>query len=213
MITLPKDLILSQRDPKWAGIKLGASGLTMGDWGCALTCVIMAAGAFGKKADPIAVIAALNANGGFISGGESNGSVIWTKVAQVLGIDFLYRYETDADPTNRFERVKEIDGFRHVERNASRGFPTPCHVDTNHDGKPNHWVLAIGDGQCIDPWDGQVKPLSTFQRLYGYAIFAGLPAYDPSNGIGTLLGKANEIFHGRGVQTYVNEIVDVIKRP
>lgn len=210
MIQLPK--ILSQRDPLWARQTLGASGLTVGDWGCTFTSCVMIATAFGKHPNLVTVLNAMNSDP---QGFAPNGSLNWLPIAKHLGIDFLYRWETDADPSNRFERVKEIDGLRHVERLAEWGIPTVCFVDTNHDAKPNHWVVYVGDGMVADPWDGTVKPMSVFERLYGYAIFMGQPAYAPAGKgqVASLVGKANEIVRGRNVALNISEIMDAVKRP
>ena len=206
MIKLPT--IISQRDPMWASQKLGNSGLSVGDWGCTLISCIMASQAFGKPVYVLGTLAKMNQEGGFSSGGSLN----WLIIAEMLGIDFAYRWETDADPTNRFERIHEIDGFRHIEWLASVGIPTVVFVDTNHDAKPNHWVVYVGDGMVVDPWDAQTKPLSAFERLYGYAIFTGTPVLSGGK-FAAFVGKANEIAHGRNVELNAKEIMQTVSRP
>lgn len=208
MIFLPR--ILSQRDPQWKGLTLGTSGLSIGDWGCTLISCIMAAQAFGRNLEVEDVLSRMNQKGGFSAGGSLN----WLIIAEVLGVDFGYRWETDADPTNRFERVKEIDGFRHIERLATVfGIPTVVFVDTNHDARPNHWVVYIGSGMVVDPWDGQTKPLAVFERLYGYAIFTGTPILIEGEKVPSMIGKANEIAHGRNVDLNTKEIMNAVIRP
>lgn len=206
MLTLPH--VLSQRDPLWSKRYLGATSLTVGDWGCTLTASVMAAQAFGKNLNLNIVLDEMNKAAGFNAGG----SLDWLKLAKVLGLDWGYRWETDADPAMRFERVKEVDGLRHIDWLAGVGIPTVVFVDTDHDEKPNHWATYLGDGQVADPWDGQVKPMSAFKRLYGYAIFTGTPVLTGGK-VGALIGKANEISQGRNITMNAKEIIQTVIRP
>lgn len=206
MIRLPKTY--SQRDPKWGMKEMGTSGLLLKDWGCTFTCGVMLAQAFAKDISMGDALRKMNEVGGF----NAYGSLDWRKFAEVLGLDFGYRWDTEADPKIKFERVSEITGFRHVERLASWGIPTIAFVDNNRDGKPNHWVVYLGDGMVADPWDGQIKPMSTFKHLYGYAIMNGTPALSGGK-MAPIVGKANDIAHGRNVALNAKEINQVVNRP
>lgn len=205
---IPLTQLLSQRDPSWANRYLGETSMMVGDWGCTLTASVMAAQAFGKNLTMHAVLDEMNKQKGFNAGG----SLDWRVLAKALGLEWGYRWETDADLRNKFERVKEVDGFRHIEWLASVGIPTVVFVDTNHDEKPNHWVTYIGDGKVADPWDGQIKPMSTFERLYGYAVFTGTPVLTGGK-VAVLIGKANEIAQGRNITVNAKEIIQTVIRP
>lgn len=206
MIPLPK---LSQRDPAWFDKTMGQSGQTLGMQGCTLTAGCMASYAFGKGMQPSQAVAAMNAIGGF----DESGSLSWLAFAKVLGLDWGFRYDTTANQAPNHLLYNEADALRHIERNASWGFPSICWVDTDHDGKANHWVVYVGDGQCNDPWDGQQKDFSSvFKRLYGVAIFNGTPTLTGGK-IGQLIGKANEASHRRNLDLNLSEMMDAINKP
>lgn len=200
---------LSQRDPKWSSLKLGNSGLTVGDWGCTFIASCIAAKAFGKTVDPMRALSSMNSiPGGF----EPNGSLNWQPMAKVLGIDHGYRWDTNANVQPNHSLVYEPAAIAHIEWLASVGIPTVCWVDTDHDAKPNHFVCYVGEQKCIDPWDGQLKSMiSVFKRLYGYEIFTGDAIYGTK--ITALVTKANEIKFGRNVDLNAREIMDVVLRP
>lgn len=206
MIHLPQ--IISQRDPRWASLKLGNTNLTVGDWGCTFTSGIMLAQAFGRNLDLLAVLKWMNENGGF----DDKGAVMWLTFAKALGLDWGYRWETVADPTLRFERISEIDGFFHIDRLAAWGIPNIAFVDTDHDGKANHWVVYLGDNLVADPWDAQVKSFDVFGHLYGYAIMLGTPILGGGK-VASIIGKANDIACGRNVELNAKEIIQLVTRP
>jgi len=141
---------LSQRDTQWSGDTMGLTSKTIGDYGCTITCLAMAAGLTPREINERMTAA----------GAYQGALVLWTKVqAAVPWLQFEWRvreYEND--------RVKAA-----IEKN---GF---CLVEVDFDGKigtPNdkHWVLYIGGGQMIDPWTGVVKATSYYPLVKGYAI-------------------------------------------
>lgn len=75
----------SQRDSRWAGKRLGRSGLTMANWGCLVTAVAQALTVAGYNVDPGKLVDQLNAIGGFTSGG----ALYWGKVTQLYP-QFVY---------------------------------------------------------------------------------------------------------------------------
>ena len=69
--------VLSQRDPKWAKIKLGKCGCTLGSHGCAVTCVAMLAGTTPDK---------VNAKKPFV--GSCMDIIDWAKAAKLFNLNY-----------------------------------------------------------------------------------------------------------------------------
>ncbi len=142
--------ILSQRDPRWSGIKIGDTDLTLGGYGCTLTCIAMMAGI-----NPDDVMRRLKAVGGL-----QGALVIWTKIHEAMPwMDFVWRgtsYDND--------KVKQA-----ISDNGA------CLVEVDFDGiiaTPNdrHWVLYVGNQLCNDPWVGQQVATSKYPIQKGYAV-------------------------------------------
>jgi ABC-type bacteriocin/lantibiotic exporter with double-glycine peptidase domain len=70
-----------QRDPKWSGEKLGASQETLGEVGCTVCNLAMAANALGEQTNPRDLNAMLTQRGGF----TKDGWLVWGHVAKVFG--------------------------------------------------------------------------------------------------------------------------------
>ena len=143
---------LSQRDSRWGEITIGHSTSKIKDYGCTLVCISILAGT-----TPDVVNAFLTAVGGF-----SVDRIIWSKINETkLGLHFpdmgrQYVYNDVA--------VREA-----IEKNGG------CLVEVDYDGvvatpSDRHWVLYIGDHKLIDPWDGKIKPTSSYPIVKGYAI-------------------------------------------
>lgn len=81
----------SQRDSRWSANRLGASGLTVGRYGCAMTSVAMVLSGGGANVDPGRLNAYMSASGGYTSGGliywgvaagyDGPGGVLWQATA------------------------------------------------------------------------------------------------------------------------------------
>lgn len=149
---------LSQRDPRWKNIKLGTSNVTIGGYGCLITCLAMLAGT-----TPDIVNQKLNAlpkwNDG--STGYARGNlVIWGRVSQAL-------------PNLKF--IKRVNYYNNEDVRAN----VPCIVEVDFDGTPRtddrHFVIFIGNRKLYDPWTGTERPTSDYVKfedsLKGYAIY------------------------------------------
>ena len=136
---------LSQRDKRWGDTTLGYGTTKIKDYGClitALTC--LARGSDVRKVNDI-----LKANNGYV--GANGNLVVWAKVSVIPGLTFKYKYYYYDN-----QKVKQIiarDGGCVVE------------VDGAPIGGNRHWLLFIGDGKLIDPWDGQIKTTSSYQVI------------------------------------------------
>lgn len=138
---------LSQRDARWSNTKLGTGSLTIGQAGCTITCVAMLAGT-----TPDVVNSKLKAVGGY----ANTNLIIWQKIHEAIPhLSWLDRGYT-------YENTKVADAIK------SYG---ACLVEVNGApiGGTKHWVLYIGNKELIDPWDGKIKPTSSYQAI-GYSV-------------------------------------------
>lgn len=145
--------ILSQRDPRWANIKLGTSNVTIGGYGCTITCLAMVSG-----------ITPDIVNQKFIDGeGFANGNlVIWSKVNLLPWCQFEWRGNTYDN-----ERVKKAI--------ADYG---ACLVEVDFDGSDRtddrHWVVYIGNGRMYDPWTGTEESTNKYP-VRGFSVIKRIP--------------------------------------
>lgn len=124
--------ILSQRDPRWAKLKLGPSSLTVGDYGCLETCLCMFAQYCGKTITP--------------------GEVAGNKKAFNKGGFYQWNY-----PDFPFTLEKTINGRNDAEIMKSLKDPKRGVVLQVDNGA--HFILALsknffGSYNCADPWFG-----------------------------------------------------------
>lgn len=125
--------LLSQRDLRWASVKLGNSSLTMGRFGCTTTCLSMLTSYFGGFVFPDAIAK----NGGNYT---KDGLVVWQSLS-----------------FKDMQFVKRLQMFSSLDVDASIKGPDTAVILNVNDG--THWVVAIrkmpwGDYLCADPWTG-----------------------------------------------------------
>lgn len=130
-------LYLSQRDPKWANDKLGNSGLSIYNYGCATVDVSILTGVFGIWQTP-AELAAVAANY------DSQGYLQWEELNKML---------------KSIQFTREIQGRNDAAIvQALKGPNTACILQVDY-GK--HWVVCLhkmltkNDYACLDPWTGK----------------------------------------------------------
>lgn len=161
-------LKLSQRDPKWAADRLGASTLTVGRYGCTTTCISMISDDFMCYKSPLEL--AHNANNY-----TPDGLVLWTKFNETFRdkMRFVWRgygykgagYVTPMQDFSPLLKVLENPNQR-VTLQVNNGA---------------HWVKLVKknligkDWTVIDPWDGkECNVLARYGNITGYAIFEDL---------------------------------------
>lgn len=140
--------LLSQRDLKWANIKLGFSDSTIGLYGCTITCLAMIIGT-----TPDVVNDRLKAVNGFASGNL----LIWSKIPEAfpgITINRVWSYIND-------------DVLAHVPNVLVEVPAAPI------GGNGSHWVVYIGDHKLNDPWTGTERPTSDFPNPTGYCTITG----------------------------------------
>ena len=144
MPTLTK---ISQRDERWANIKLGTSNLTIGQAGCTITCIAILA-----DLTPDDVNNRLKVANGY----ANTNLIIWSKIKEAISwLEFEWRGYS-------YENTKVASA---ISKNGS----CLVEVDGTPIGGSKHWVLYIGNQKLIDPWDGKEKSTSSYQAI-GYAI-------------------------------------------
>lgn len=143
---------LSQRDKQWGDITIGNSNSKLKDVGCTLTALSMLAGT-----TPDVLNAKLTAVNGF-----QDDKIIWTAINKT---DLLIRfpdmgrhYSYDNDAVS--EAINKYGG---------------CLVEVDYDGvtstpSDRHWILYIGNGQAIDPWNGYIISTNKYPIVKGYCI-------------------------------------------
>lgn len=173
----------SQRNPQWVNIKLGTGSTnksTIGSHGCTITCVGMAA-----DLNPDEVNQRLINKNGYAAHKDTPQTVnliIWSKIVEAI-------------PWLKFAdngRGYSYDDARVKAAISKNGF---CLVAVN--GTPiggaavdGHWVLAIGNGKILDPWDGKEKAFTSYSPT-GFSIIdkVGTP---PSSGGGCIISNNEE---------------------
>ncbi len=209
--------IYSQRDPQWAGQRLGtANDATIGQYGCYLTSFAMTAGYFGHQITPNALDdiftnKSLYADGDLISNDDD--------LSQVFSdIQFVQVYPYLNDPAD-LNLLKELS--------ANDSVAVILELDFDHDpndGIETHFVcLHEYDGNTFkiyDPWYGTDDDFSLHygnnpaQTIQKFVVYKGNPvgasvAVD-ANVFPQLVDKATkyDAFHAAGYTT----VDDVIKK-
>ena len=145
--------ILSQRDLKWAALKLGQSPLTVGRYGCTTTCISMLSDYFGSYKDP----------------GE-----LATKVLKYTNEGLILWSSVDAIPHMKFE--KRLYGRNDDEIMNALKDPNKAIILQVNNGA--HWVVALrktilGKSYTVaDPWSGdKCDVIKRYKNITGAAVF------------------------------------------
>lgn len=181
--------LYSQRDPRWSNTKLGTSNVTIGGYGCTLTCLSM-----------LANIPPDEANKRMIAGGAfaKQNLVDWTKLSNTtLNLSLEWRgwtYDNNAvkSAISRFGAcLVEVD-FDGTERTDDR-----------------HWVIFIGNQKMWDPWTGTERPTSTYPILRGFSVIKVSPVVvDKRQGI---LDQIDATYHGgTSIDSKVSQIKSLV---
>lgn len=142
--------LFSQRDPRWASKKLGFSKtLTIGGYGCAITCLTMLLNSLGYSETPDTVNEKLKAGGGY----SQLTLLYWSRVPAIWPkVKFTYR-------DFNYDNVK-VAWYVYGKR-----IPVIVEVNGAPIGGYRHYVLYVGDRYCLDPWDGKGKPTSSYNAV------------------------------------------------
>jgi len=140
--------IMYQRDPRWANEYLGHSKLTIGGWGCALTCAAMLGSQYDSNITPLSLQERIKPHNGF-SGAYLNWKAVSTVVPEL-------DYNGTINWQNAAADMKSV-------RLHLKSYPVILWVDAKPGGIQNsHFVVAVDydedkdDVLIIDPYDGSM---------------------------------------------------------
>lgn len=151
----------SQRDPKWANLKHGTSGMTIGQTGCTISILATMLVHAGYNTDPSKLNKLLTDNQGYANGNL----VIWQAIQQLFPkVTFVYRHYNYQNDLAKAWINKGLMPIIEVGAAPIGGAPG---------GK--HWVGFVGDKKSVDPWTGTIKDTSTWQPT-GMALFDYVPS-------------------------------------
>lgn len=161
-------VVYSQRDPAWAGDRLGPDegGGTLGGAGCAVTCAAMVATSAGEVVTPGELNRWLSDNRGFFAAGprEARNLLEWERVAD--------RYPVLAWEGQRSWRKEPAD-MEEVWRRLEWG-PVVAEVDFDYSDwdVDQHFVVLLrwvkeDEIEIADPWDG--KKVGLVERYFNPA--------------------------------------------
>lgn len=142
---------LSQRDLRWAHVKMAPSNLTLGRFGCTTTALSMLSDYFGCFVDPKRMV---DNNVKY----TAEGLIIWQS------INF---------PNFKFE--KRLFGWQMAEIDKSLKDPNKAVILQVNNGA--HWVVATcripGTKHyfIVDPWTGKMSTTLAYKNITGSAHF------------------------------------------
>lgn len=148
----------SQRDPRWANIRLGTGAATIAQQGCLITAVAAVCRYYGKDTDPAQLNRDLLRVGGYANGNLYK----WWSLGAIYP-DIRVREYIDCQTV-----PAPLDK---IDAELAAGRPPIVWVDFNPATAYNdmHWVVIVGhtegraDYLIMDPWTGKIVP---FRSLY-----------------------------------------------
>jgi hypothetical protein len=159
--------LLSQRDSQWAAKKLGTSNVTIGGYGCLLTCLSMVAKYYGHTTNPDLLNQALNGVGGY----AQQNLYVWGSLTKIYSDITETKNIPTPDPVTDSQ-------WAQIDAELQAGHPVICEVDfiPATSAVDMHFVCIIGhEGDqwiVADPWYGDSAsltrygvPAKTVQRL------------------------------------------------
>lgn len=144
-----KDYLYSQRFSAYAEQIIGQPNLKMKDFGCVITATAMILSYFKDKAlYPDQWLAWLKSNKGL----TADGRLYWNKLCEATFNQLRFSYVNKCDPGETTYTLRQV-----------------------YFGRMNHWVLdsLTQAGMIIDPFDGRVKPYSSYNYSGQHRYFFG----------------------------------------
>lgn len=147
---MAKMIYLSQRDKRWATALIGATKLTVGRWGCTLTCVSMLSSYYGCYKSPLELAKDRKLF-------NAQGEIIWGELARVFGGKIKFQ-------------IRRYGRDNKAILTSILGSPKTAVI--MQVANKSHWVVGTGvygtDFYCVDPLDGLKKlTLTTFGNITG----------------------------------------------
>jgi len=154
----------SQRDPRWAHIRLGSSDYTLGSAGCAVTAAAMVASVVQPDITPLGLVEWLNVNFGFTGGGL----LYWGKVAEVIPkLQFVGYHLWRSVPADLARLTLALNAGPQI-------IQVDFHPETS--SLDSHFVTALRllnggeDIEIIDPWTGEPGALLSLYSAPGWTL-------------------------------------------
>jgi len=179
---------LSQRDPRWANIRLGwgdTNTSTIGSHGCTITALAMLAGLTPKEVNERLI--AVKGYAAHQNTPKTFNLILWSKIKEAIPwLEFEWRnytYSGAADNKRVADAIAKNGGCLVAVDGSKIGGNT----------KDGHWVLYIGNQRMVDTWDGTEKP-TTHYPATGFAIInkVGVPPTQGGNGMANMYGSPNQ---------------------
>ena len=144
---------LSQRDPRWANVKLKGTNLTLGKVGCTTTCISMLSRYFGIGASPVFL---------------ASSALDYTP-------DGLLKWES----VNRLSHMRfDKRGYGRDDKEIQDALSDPDRAVILQVANGSHWIVAVrksflvNDYICYDPWDGKrCAAIAKYKNITGFATF------------------------------------------
>ena len=155
---------LSQMDPAWKDHRLGNDTITIGKFGCLLTCMTMVVNSYGCQENPDKLNHKMKDAGGF------QGALVMPAILPNVLPGIVYR--------NFIQCRNQPAPMAEIDASLDAGKPVIVEVDYSPaQGLQNHWVVLYGrkgnDYLMRDPWPYPVEANEvTLTSRYG---FAGVP--------------------------------------
>lgn len=144
--TLPIN-VYSQRNTQWSGHRMGASGLTVGNYGCMMTALASA-----YRVTPATLNSYLSRNGGY----TSTGLLVHAVAANFDGSGGLKYINAGSLPTTATAIGRGIERGGVYIAESSRPL-----------GGGTHWVLVYrvsgNNAFYMDPWDGTIRQVGAVE--------------------------------------------------
>jgi len=163
-------LSISQKDPKWGLKKLGTSSVTIGNYGCYLTCLSMLLKYYGHEQSPDVLNELFKSNGVYANKNLISSSLVPKAYPD---IKFDEKYNCKTKPCD----LTKIDKYLNEKK------PVIAQVDFSPKaGIQTHFVLIIGkeneDYFINDPWTGETYFFSAkygdpSRYIYGLRLYSG----------------------------------------
>lgn len=149
---------LSQRDFRWADLRMPPSNLTLGRYGCTTFCLLMLADFFGCFVTPEKFI---------------KENIKYTDHNYPAGAGLAIWGSLKLD---NMKFVKRLHGFfpKEVDKSLVGSPKTAVILEV---ANRSHWVVAIRKVSfskhyfIVDPWDGKVKTTAAYKNITGSAHF------------------------------------------
>jgi hypothetical protein len=166
---------ISQKDPRWSGLKLGNSNVTIGGYGCNLCCHSMLVKYYGYNYNPDALNELYKQKGVF----QDQNLINYWKIPEV--------FPDITCPTGGFLQCPDTPAPLHlIDEYLNNKMPVICLVDFDKatQGLQTHFVLIIGkeakDYLVNDPATGETYWFSAkygppAQGIMGLRLYQGIP--------------------------------------